>query len=299
MTYNPKYLSLSDKEFSFRIESLYKNMQECDICPHECGVNRYDSLDGKCGSGVSAKISSAFPHFGEEAPLVGGSGSGTIFFTSCNLKCIFCQNFDISHHMEGEAVTEERIAEIMLVLQQSGCLNINFVTPTHFCPQMVKAIYSAKMNGLTIPVVYNCGGYENIRTLKLLDGIIDIYMPDLKFATSEIAAKYTNASNYADRSFEAVAEMHRQVGDLQVEEGKARCGLMIRHLVMPGHPGETEKILSFIAEKLSKDSYVNIMGQYRPCFKASNYMEIDREPEFTEMQLAYRTAGDLGLHRGF
>jgi len=245
-------------------------------------------------------ISSAFPHFGEEPPLVGTHGSGTIFLTHCNLRCVFCQNYDISHLGAGGSVSTSELAQHMIELQRRGCHNINFVTPTHYVPQIIAALPEAIESGLTVPLVYNCGGYESLEVIKFLDGIIDIYMPDVKFAREEDAARYCNAPDYPRVVQEVLLEMHRQVGDLMLDErGIAYRGLLIRHLVMPQGVAGTKELIAFIAQKLSLDSYVNIMDQYRPLYRSGEFPEIDRPISAREYREATAIARNEGLHRGF
>jgi putative pyruvate formate lyase activating enzyme len=245
-------------------------------------------------------ISSASPHYGEEPPLVGFRGSGTIFFTSCNLKCQYCQNYDISQLRMGRPVTIERLAEIMLSLQSLGCHNINLVTPTHVTPQIVAALVIAADRGLRLPIVYNCGGYEAVETLRLLDGIVDIYMPDMKYSDDLKARRYSGVKDYWSVVRKAVREMHRQVGDLRTDaHGIAVRGLLIRHLVLPGDEAGTDEIVRFIAEEISRDSYVNIMDQYRPMHHAHRYRLLSRPTSPAEHERACRLAARAGLHRGF
>ena len=245
-------------------------------------------------------VSSAFSHFGEEPPLVGSHGSGTIFLTHCNLKCVFCQNYDISHLGDGKPITSTELAQYMIGLQQRGCHNINFVTPTHYVPQIVAALPEAIELGLTVPLVYNCGGYESLEVIKLLDGIFDIYMPDTKFSQEKQGARYGNAPDYPQVLHEVLREMHRQVGDLVLnEEGISYHGLLIRHLVMPDGVAGTRAIMAFIAQHVSIDSYVNIMDQYRPLYRAGEYPEIDRPISSREYREAISIAKAEGLHRGF
>jgi putative pyruvate formate lyase activating enzyme len=295
----PTYLKLyQEGELFKRIEALWKKLESCDVCPHGCSVNRLKDEKGICKTGHKAKVSSFGPHFGEENPLVGRQGSGTIFFTHCNLYCIFCQNYDISHLGKGYLVDEERIAEMMLSLQNLGCHNINFVTPTHVIPQIVKALSYAIKKGLNVPLVYNSGGYDSVSTLKLLDGIFDIYMPDFKYADNEIAQRYCNASNYSQVAKEAVKAMHQQVGDLILDEkGIAKRGLIIRHLVLPENLAGTYEVMKFIAEELSKNSYVNLMDQYRPCYKANDFPPLDRRITQEEFVHAIKIAGSFGIKR--
>ncbi|UYZ40047.1 MAG: radical SAM protein [Candidatus Methanospirare jalkutatii] len=295
----PAYLELCESgEIETRIKELYAMLSDCELCPRRCGVNRLKGEVGFCRSSAKLKVASAHPHFGEEDVLVGTHGSGTIFLSNCNLGCVFCQNYDISHLGVGYEVSEAELAEMMLELQRLGCHNINFVTPTHFTPQIVAAIKIAAERGLRVPIVYNCGGYESVQTLRLLEGIIDIYMPDIKYSRSESAEKYSKARDYFEVCKSAVREMHRQVGDLVTDEGIAVRGLLIRHLVMPNDVAGSEEILKFVAE-LSKNTYINIMFQYRPMFKAHEYEEINRTVKISEYRKVVETAVKLGLWRGF
>lgn len=278
--------------------AAFNAMKACTLCPRKCGVNRLEGEKGTCKTGQRAWVSSYCPHFGEEAPLVGQNGSGTIFFTHCNLLCAFCQNFDISHQEQGQPVTPDQLARIMLHLQQSGCHNINFVTPSHVVPQILAALEIAAASGLNIPLVYNTGAYDRVTTLKLLDGIIDIYMPDFKFWEPAISRKLCHAPDYPEHARRALHEMHRQVGDLTLDsDGIARGGLIIRHLVMPAGMAGTEPIMQFIAEQISVDSYVNIMTQYRPCGRADEVRGLSNYPSQQDFDQAYRAAADAGLTR--
>ncbi len=297
----PVYISeISLQELKERRDQLYELLESCKLCPNECGVDRRKSDNGNCRSGYLPMVSSYAPHFGEEPPLVGRFGSGTIFFTNCNLDCKFCQNYDISHLGIGHEVTIEELASIMIYLQNRGCHNINFVTPTHFTPQIVDALIIARERALEIPLVYNCGGYESVETLKLLDKIIDIYMPDIKYSSNESALKYSGMSNYWDVVRLAIKEMHRQVGDLYISSsGIAKRGLLIRHLVLPNNAAGSKNVLDFIAQEISIDSYVNIMDQYRPVYLAKNYPEINRFISNKEYQEVINYAREIGLHRGF
>ena len=297
----PVYLeTYASGELEERIEKLMAILNECNLCPRACGVNRNLGEKGYCKSNRDLKVSSAQPHYGEEDVLVGAYGSGTIFLTNCNLGCIYCQNYDISHLGYGRQVTEEELALSMINLQKRGCHNINFVTPTHFTPQIVKALKIAIENGLHIPLVYNCGGYESKSTIALLDGIVDIYMPDIKYSDAEHAEKYSNAPDYFEVCKEAVKEMHRQVGDLIVDNrGIAVRGLLIRHLVLPNGLAGSAKVFEFIATELSKESYVNIMMQYRPMYRAYEHTELNRGITMSEYQEALAIAKEWGLHRGF
>jgi putative pyruvate formate lyase activating enzyme len=295
------YLKLyKSGELDKRIVRLYKILESCELCPRKCRANRSEGKKGYCRSGNELIISSYGPHFGEEPEITGRNGSGTIFFTHCNLLCIYCQNYEISHLGYGEETSIGEVAEIMLNLQSRGCHNINLVTPTHFTPQLVKAISVAAGRGLKLPIFWNCSGYENVETIRLLDGIVDIYKPDIKYSGSEPAKKYSNAPDYFERCKEAVKEMHRQVGDLKVDErGIAYRGLLIRHLVLPNNLAGSEKVLKFISEELSKECYVNIMAQYRPCGRAYEYEELSRRPTSTEYLKVVDYARRLGLHSGF
>lgn len=297
----PSYLSLlANDELKRRGDELYRRLGRCDICPRKCGSNRLKGEKGKCRIGAELRISSAHPHYGEEPPLVGNHGSGTIFFTNCNLSCIFCQNYDISHLSQGATVSIEDLAHAMLRLQRLGCHNINLVTPTHFTPHIVKALAIAAADGLRLPLVYNCGGYESVEILRLLDGIVDIYMPDFKYWNDNNAVRYSGVRNYRENATAALTEMQRQVGDLKTdEEGIAYRGLLVRHLVLPHNLAGTFDVLRFIANNISKNAYVNIMDQYRPCFQAYRRPELDRRITSEEYKNALRTARELGLSRGF
>jgi len=301
MEFEPSYLKLDKSgELDGRIERLYKVLEACELCPRRCRANRLEGKRGRCASGKELFVSSFFAHFGEEPELVGRHGSGTIFLTNCNLLCLYCQNYDISHLGYGEEVSTDEAANMMLKLQGQGCHNINLVTPTHFAPQIVKATQTAARRGLKLPLVWNCGGYENAEIIKMLDGIVDIYMPDIKYSESEPAKKYSDASDYFERCKEAVREMHRQVGDLKVDAaGIAYRGLLIRHLVLPNGLAGSEKVLEFIAKELSEECYVNIMDQYRPCGKAYEYPELSRGITSAEYSQVVNFAAKLGLHRGF
>ena len=300
MGYIPTYIKLYNEGIlGERIQRLNEMLKRCFVCPHECEVDRISGKKGICGAGWRIEISSAFPHFGEERPLVGKYGSGTIFMTHCNLKCVFCQNYDISHLGEGKVITVEELSDIMIHLQSIGCHNINFVTPTHYVPQIISALPKAIEKGLKIPLVYNCGGYESVETLRLLDGIIDIYMPDTKFSSSEKASMFTKAKNYNEILKKALKEMHNQVGDLIINSsGIAEKGMLIRHLVMPKDLAGTKDMMKFIAEELSTDSFVNIMAQYRPCHLAYKYNELKRGITHSEFLNALKIAKDAGIKRG-
>ena len=292
------YTLLSESEFIAKINALEEILKACSLCPRECHVDRTAGERGFCNTGDSPFVSSWNPHFGEERPLVGRHGSGTIFFGNCNLGCIFCQNYTISHLGEGIEISHEKLADIMLSLQNTGCHNINLVTPTHQVPSIVRALKISCDRGLEIPIVYNCGGYESIDTLKILEGIIDIYMPDFKYADKTHASKYSNAPDYPETARLAIKEMHRQVGDLIInKEGIAQRGLLIRHLVLPADIAGTAKVVKFIAEEISKDSYVNIMDQYCPCYKAFENPPLNRRVTGKEYSAAIEHAIRAGLKR--
>lgn len=291
---------ISKTELTEKIECAYESLQNCQICPHKCGVNRLENETGFCRSGKKPVISSYMAHFGEEAPLVGSRGSGTIFFANCNLECCFCQNYDISQLGAGNECDEDTLAGMMISLQQNGCHNINFVTPTHFVPQILKALSIALDKGLDIPIVYNCGGYESLETLKLLENVVDIYMPDAKYGDSQSAWEYSKIRDYFRVLKAGLREMHRQVGDLTLDDnGIAIQGLLIRHLVMPNSVADSETVLKYIAEEISKDTYINIMMQYHPVYKAGDFQNIDRRVTISEYDEVVQTALELGLHRGF
>jgi len=273
-------------------------LRACTLCPRQCGVDRLEDERGFCRIGARAVVASAGPHFGEESVLVGTHGSGTIFFAGCNLGCLFCQNYDISHLAAGEEVSREELVRRMLALQALGCHNINLVTPTHVVPQILQALALARREGMDLPVVYNCGGYESVDTLKLLQGIVDIYMPDFKYGDDQAGKRCSGVDDYFERACQALVEMHRQVGDLVVgPDGVARRGLLIRHLVLPGGLAGTERVMRFIAEEISPDSYVNIMAQYRPEYRAAECPELDRRITAEEYAAAVAAAGRNGLKR--
>ena len=285
-------------ELTTRIERAKGILGSCEICPRHCQVNRLSGEVGKCGTGAGAIVSSYGPHFGEEASLVGSHGSGTIFFTNCNLRCVFCQNYSISQLGEGREVTKEELAAMMLSLQKRGCHNINLVSPTHVVPQILEALELAIARGLSIPLVYNSGGYDYVETLKLLEGIVDIYMPDMKYSDDEIARQYSGIENYPSVNRAAVKEMHRQVGDLQIDEqGVATRGLLVRHLVLPHGLAGTQKTVRFLAEEISLNTYLNVMVQYRPCHKASQFPLLSRSITREEFLEAVDLAQQQGLER--
>lgn len=297
--YIPNYIKTSSTgKLKQKIELAYEILKQCTLCPRECNINRLEGKKGICKTGKLPVISSYFPHFGEESPLVGRHGSGTIFISYCNLLCIYCQNYEISHLGEGREVSLEEFAQMMLSLQYIGCHNINIVTPTHVVPQILAALEIAIEGGLNIPLVYNTSGYEKIETLRLLEGIVDIYMPDFKYGDSQIAKKYSHAPDYPEVARKALKEMHRQVGDLKLNSnGIAEKGLLVRHLVLPHGLAGTKEIMQFIAKEISPNTYVNIMAQYRPCGKAYQDSLINRPITMTEYKEAIKMALEAGLTR--
>jgi putative pyruvate formate lyase activating enzyme len=282
--------------FSESVHHLWDYMNPCMLCPRKCKTNRSNGEIGFCGISDMPVVSSVGPHFGEESVLVGSGGSGTIFFAGCNLGCMFCQNFDISHHRHGQQVTIEQLAQSMLELANRGCSNINFVTPTHVIPAIVAAIELARKKGLTLPVVYNTGGYDSVETLKLLAGFVDIYMPDMKYSDSAVADELSTAADYPQVNRAAVKEMHRQVGDLQMKKGLATRGLLVRHLVLPNQLAGSAKIIDFLAEEISPTTAINVMDQYRPCYKASSHPRINRWPTPEEIESVCQYAIEKGLN---
>lgn len=294
----PLYIkTYHDSKLKEKIKLLAKILNSCTLCPRRCKVNRINGQKGFCGGGMDAVVSSAFAHFGEESCLVGSNGSGTIFFAHCNLKCVFCQNYQISHLAEGREVTKKELSEYILELQKIGCHNINLVTPTHFLPQILEALECAIEEGLNLPIVYNCGGYESEEVIDILEGVIDIYMPDAKFSASEISQELCNAPDYFENLKKVLKKMHQQVGDLEIQEGIAKKGLLIRHLVMPEGLAETKEIMKFIAQELSTDTYINIMAQYRPCGEAFRFSKINRSTTAQEYEQAREIARSFGLYR--
>ena len=293
------YLGLYESgKLSARIDKALAILGECRLCPRRCKVNRLEDERGICRTGRLAVVASYAPHFGEESPLAGQFGSGTIFFTNCNLGCVFCQNYEISHLGEGEEVTAEQLAAMMVRLQEMGCHNINFVTPSHVVPQILEALPAAIDRGLSVPLVYNSSGYDSVETLALLDGVVDIYMPDFKFWDKDSARRLAGAPDYPEKARAALREMHRQVGDLAIgANGIARRGLLVRHLVMPGGLDETREILDFLAREISVDTYVNVMDQYRPCGRAGEFPPINRPLDWEEYGEALVMTKEAGLKR--
>jgi len=280
-----------------RSEGLWRRMAACDLCPRSCGLDRTRDELGFCRTGRRPVVSSFSPHFGEETPLVGRGGSGTIFFTHCNLGCLFCQNEDISLRGRGQPVGLDDLAAMMLDLQARGCHNINFVTPSHVTAHILAALPLAVEGGLRVPLVYNCGGYESLETIKALDGVIDIYMPDFKFADSQVADRLAGAPDYPERARAALAEMHRQVGDLAIDgKGLAQRGLLVRHLVLPNRLAGSRQVFEFLAG-LSPQTYTNVMAQYRPCARAGQEPDLNRMIEPEEHLEAVTWALEAGLRR--
>jgi len=283
-----------------RAEELNKLLEKCRLCPRKCLVNRLQDEKGFCGAGRRVVVSSWNLHFGEEPPISGYHGSGTIFFTHCNLRCCFCQNYPISQLGNGQEVEISELARMMVRLQKLGAHNINFVTPTHFVPQIVEALGIAIEEGLKIPLVYNSGGYDAEETLQLLDGIVDIYMPDAKYSTPQSGRTYSKAADYFEVNKKALLEMHHQVGDLEMDkEGIAKRGLLIRHLVMPQDVVGSRKVLEFIARNISKNTYMSIMAQYHPAHLAFEFPEISRRIYKREYDAVLKMADELGLERGW
>jgi len=304
--FEPAYLRLSRAELRRRVEAAVEELRDCCACPRDCHVNRLEGEARVCHTGRHARVASAFPHFGEEDCLRGWNGSGTIFFGWCNLRCVFCQNWDISQRAAGPECTADEIADRMLALQARGCHNVNFVTPEHVAPQVVEAIAAAVPRGLRVPVVYNTSAYDAVASLRLLDGLVDVYMPDFKFWSRESARRLAKAKDYPERAREAIAEMHRQVGDLRFgPDGLARRGLLVRHLVMPGQEEEAAAIARWLADEISPDTYLNLMSQYRPQYQVGDrnrdgspkYADVERRPLGSDMRAAYAAARNAGLWR--
>ena len=295
----PSYIRLyRTGELARRIEKALAMMESCLLCPRRCGVNRLKGETGFCQTGRKARVASYNAHFGEEAPLVGIHGSGTIFISSCNLLCNFCQNYEISHNKEGADVGPEQMASMMIQLSDLGCHNINFVTPSHVVPQLLEALPFAIEKGMKVPLVYNSGGYDSVETLKLSEGVFDIYMPDFKFWDNRWAERYCNASDYREVALDALREMHRQVGELVTDDGGiAVTGLLVRHLVMPKEIAGSEKFFEFLAKEISPHTYVNVMDQYRPCGSAQKDEFIHRRLEMGEYRDAIDAARKAGLKR--
>jgi len=300
MRFEPAYLEpFRAGGLEQRVEKAYRHLEDCDLCARYCRVNRKRTIEGAvCRTGERAVVYGFGPHHGEEEVLRGWNGSGTIFFGWCNLRCVFCQNWEISQRGAGERVEPGDIASMMTRLQDQGCHNINLVSPSHVVAQILAALLIAARQGLRLPLVYNTGGYDSLEALALLDGIIDIYMPDMKYGDSEIARKYSKVRNYVEVNRAAVKEMHRQVGDLVIDEnGIARRGLLVRHLVLPAGLAGTDKVLDFLAREISLQTYINLMDQYRPCYRADQYPLLNRPITQDEYQAALKLAEKLGLYR--
>ncbi len=299
--FKPAYMALyRSGELHARAREAVAGLAQCRVCPRDCAVDRLADKTGVCKTGRYARVSSYFPHFGEEDCLRGWRGSGTIFFAWCNLRCVFCQNFEISQEGVGVETSPERLAAMMLELQAQGVHNINLVTPEHVVPQVLEALVIAVERGLRLPIVYNTSAYDSPESLRLLDGVVDIYMPDFKFWTPQLAQRYLKAKDYPEAARRAILEMHRQVGDLVIDEhGLAQRGLLLRHLVMPGFLEETKAILRFVAEEVSLNTYVNLMDQYYPAGRvdAQHYAELNRRLTRSEYAEAVAYAQTLGLTR--
>jgi len=297
----PRYLETHRRgELRGRIEDSLRMLGACRLCPRECQANRLGDEPGTCRAGRLARVASHFAHMGEECCLSGTGGSGTIFFSWCNLQCVFCQNASISREPAGRQVNPQELAGMMLEFQDRGCHNINLVTPTHVIPQILESLPLAIDGGLRVPIVYNTSAFDSVTALRLLDGVVDIYMPDFKYWFDARAATYLTTAQYPGAARAGIREMHRQVGDLVIDErGLARRGLLVRHLVMPGALDDTREIMVFLAEQISRDTFVNIMGQYRPggLVGPTAYAEINRAPTAEELAEAYAAARAAGLHR--
>lgn len=298
---NPSYTGLYERgELQNRIDRGYEILRKCRLCPRECRVNREKGERGFCKAGMDLTVSSFHAHFGEEPPISGYRGSGTIFLTYCNLRCVFCQNYPISHLGNGNQISPSVLSQMMLNLQEKGCHNINLVTPTVFVPQILAGLLLAIQKGLNIPLVYNCSGYEKVETLKILEGIIDIYMPDIKYGGREEGKKYSSAPDYFQVAKKAIREMHRQVGDLRLDQkGIANKGLLVRHLVLPNNLAGTARVFGFLAKEISTTTYISTMNQYFPAYRAEEFQELKRRITGKEYKEALNTAMELGLEKGW
>ena len=294
--YTPSYINLlKTGELESRAKVLNNMLKDCTLCPHDCHVNRLKNEKGYCRTLKNAYTAGAERHFGEEPELVGNNGSGTIFFSYCNLRCVFCQNYEISHCGIGHEVTPYDLSLTMLQLQKQGCHNINLVSPNHISPQIVEAVFIAAQNGLRIPIIYNTNGYDSVDSIKLLNNIIDIYLPDIKFSNNQLGERYLKVNEYYTITKEAVKEMYRQVGNLKTYNNIAYRGLIIRHLVMPNHIDDTKEIMNFISQELSPDVYVNLMSQYYPVYRAKDHPLIDERLTQSQFRLAKESAKEAGL----
>ncbi len=288
------------KDIKERIETAYALLENCVVCPRKCKVNRLKGEKGFCGVGQNLKVASYNVHYGEEPPISGTKGSGTIFFSGCNLRCLYCQNFPISQMRHGKEITTHKLADMMLYLQSKGCHNINLVTPTHFVPQILKGLSFAWEKGFNLPLVYNTSGYESSESLKLLEGVIDVYLPDMRYSNNRIAKKLSSVSNYVEVNRKAIRQMYQQVGNLVTDEwGVARKGLIIRHLILPNNLAGSEETFRFIKQKIHQDVYVSLMGQYFPSFKAGNLVSINRKITSEEYESAVKSFFKSGLSRGW
>jgi putative pyruvate formate lyase activating enzyme len=299
-SYTPAYLDLlRSGDLNARVEEALGHLADCDLCPRYCRVDRRDTVKGAlCHTGAQAVVHSFGPHHGEEDPLRGTRGSGTIFFAWCNLRCVYCQNWDISQKGIGREASAQELADMMFELQAMGCHNINLVSPSHVVAQVIASVAIAAEKGLHLPLVYNTGGYDSPEALRLLDGIVDIYMPDMKYADPENARRYSRARDYVEVNRAAVKEMHRQVGDLVLDKnGIARRGLLVRHLVLPGDLAGTADVTAFLAREVSADTYVNLMDQYHPCYRADSYPPLNSSLSPEEYAQARADACSAGLHR--
>jgi len=291
---------LKNGELNRRVGEAYRALGECRLCPRDCGINRLKDEQGFCHVGKTASVASFNTHTGEEPPISGTKGSGTIFFASCNMRCTFCQNYPISQLRHGKESSPGELARMMLSLQKDGCHNINFVTPSHVVPQLIAGIAIAARQGLTLPIVYNSSGYDGLESLRLLDGIVDVYMPDIKYASNSNADVYSKAPDYWDRVRPVIKEMHRQVGDLELtHDGIAKSGLLIRHLVLPNDIATTEKALEFVADEISLSTYVSLMSQYFPAYKAVEHPILQRRVNREEFEKALDAFHKLGLSNGW
>jgi putative pyruvate formate lyase activating enzyme len=298
-TFQPAYLALVESgELEQRIQAAYQRLSRCELCAVRCRIDRRSGKVGGCRTGERARVSNFAPHFGEERVLSGTRGSGAIFFAGCNLRCQFCQNWNISQHSDGDEVSPGELAGMMLALQERGCHNINLVSPSHVLPMILAAVQLAAQRGLRLPLVYNTGGYDSLDSLRLLDGIIDIYMPDMKYALTQVARRYSKIINYPRVNQDAVSEMFRQVGDLQIDaQGLAQRGLLVRHLVLPNGLAGSPAIMQFLATQISKNTYINVMDQYQPAFEAHLYPSLNRPTHPDEYRAAQQAAYNAGLTR--
>lgn len=297
---SPGYRELFESgELHNRMLILKKYYEKCSLCPHQCGANRTNGETGVCCSGSRPFVASYTSHYGEEPPISGVCGSGTIFFSRCSGRCIFCQNYPISQLGTGKEVTGEFLAEMMVELQKRGCHNINLVTPTHFIPSIVSAIFIAASKGLCIPIVYNTSGYERVEILRLLKGIIDIYLPDAKYADNSVAANISGFSNYTGYNRAALIEMYNQVGNLKMRDGIAVKGILVRHLILPNGLSGTDDVMKFLSESLSRDIYVSLMDQYFPAYKAIDHKQLSHRITLDEYHYAIKSYSHYGLHNGW